>query len=79
MGVGQQSFVHIVRVGERYVLIGVSRGQVNTLAELDADQLEITERRDLPSFDSFFGRINALRRGERPTDDDSNNGSEQKP
>jgi len=60
MGVGPQSFVHIMRVGEKYVLIGVTRGQVSFLTELEEGQLEFAEGGQLgkkPSFESFLGHF----------------------
>jgi flagellar protein FliO/FliZ len=57
MGVGTQSFVHVLRVGEQYVLIGVTRGQVNLLTQLDANQLQLPEVGQRPSFDSIFAKF----------------------
>ena len=59
MGVGPQSFVHVLRAGERYMLVGVTRGQVTMLSELDKDQLKIPEGIALPpvGFDSLLSRF----------------------
>ena len=43
LAVGPQSFVHVLRVGEQYVLVGVTRGQVTMLTQLEADQLKLPE------------------------------------
>ncbi|MCL2463180.1 MAG: flagellar biosynthetic protein FliO [Defluviitaleaceae bacterium] len=41
MGVGMQSYVQIVKVGKKYVLVGVTKGGVSMLAELDPADLEL--------------------------------------
>ncbi|MDR1663301.1 MAG: flagellar biosynthetic protein FliO [Clostridiales bacterium] len=44
IGVGAQSVVQIVRAGEKFYLIGVTKESVSLLAELDAETLDIDER-----------------------------------
>ena len=39
-GVGMQSYVHIVKAGKKYMLIGVAKSGVSFLAELDREDLE---------------------------------------
>ena len=41
IAVSQQTYVSIIRAGEKYLLVGITRGQVNLLAELDAEQLQL--------------------------------------
>ena len=58
MGVGAQAFVHIARVGEKYVLIGVTRGQVSMLTELDPSQLQLPEGGVIPpTFEALMKRL----------------------
>ena len=58
MGAGPQAFIHIVRAGKKYLLIGVTRGQVSTLSELDPEQLILPEGRGAGgSFESLLGRF----------------------
>jgi flagellar biogenesis protein FliO len=57
ISVGPQSFVHVLRVGGQFVLVGVTRGQVNMLAQLDADQLQLPEPVQRPSFEALFSRF----------------------
>ena len=63
MSVGPQSFVHIVRMGGAYAAIGVTRGQVTLLTELDADRLELPQVKERPSFEAMLGK---LKRPEQP-------------
>lgn len=57
MGVGPQSFIHIVKVGEQYILIGVTRGQVNILTQLEADHLNLSESSQTSAFESLMNRF----------------------
>jgi len=57
MGVGPQSFVHVLRVGEQFLLIGVTRGQVSLLTQLEADKLKIPESGQMPGFETLFNRF----------------------
>ena len=58
MGVGPQSFVHIVRVGGQYVLIGVTRGQVSFLTQLEGDHLTLPEPgKQMIGFESLLNRF----------------------
>ena len=45
----QNTTLHVVKIGERYYLIGGGSGHVNTLAEVPAEQVEpwLREQRDL--------------------------------
>jgi len=40
IGVGAQNMVQIVKAGERYLVLGVSRERVSLLTELDAEQIK---------------------------------------
>lgn len=57
MGVGPQSFVHVLKVGKKYVLIGVTRGQVSLLTELEEEQLVLSENSPKVSFESFVSKF----------------------
>ena len=57
MGVGAQSFVHILRVGEQYILIAVTRGQINILTKLEAEQLKLSESDQPSTFESLMSRF----------------------
>lgn len=54
ISVGPQSFVHIVRAGGQYVLVGVTRGQVSMLTSLEPDQLKIQSPSQTTGFETFF-------------------------
>jgi flagellar protein FliO/FliZ len=56
MGVGAQSFIHIVRTGDKYVLIGVTRGQVTMLGDIDKEQLILPEGGTAVTFESFLNK-----------------------
>jgi len=73
MGVGPQSFVHILRVGEKYVLIGVTRNQINAITELDKEQLSLTEGAQAGGgFETLMGRFMKKDEDERPPEDGQN-------
>ena len=70
MGVGTQSYVHILRVGEQYILVGVTRGQVSLLTQLSADQLQLPEGGQGVGFDSILSRF---QKKQDPPDDGKDN------
>jgi flagellar protein FliO/FliZ len=55
IGVGPQSYIHIIRAGKKYVLIGVTKGNVNFLTELDEESLSLDGQR--LGFESFMSRF----------------------
>lgn len=57
IGVGPQSFIQILRVGTQYVLVGVTRGQITKLSELDSSQLTLPEPGQSVGFESFLSRF----------------------
>ena len=60
IGVGTQSTVQIVRAGEKFWLIGVTKEQVTMLAELDREQLVMRETQALlpgGAFDNILKRF----------------------
>ena len=60
MGVGPQSFVHLLRVGQQYVLVGVSRGQVNLLSQVEEGKLKLPDEQynsERGSFEAFLSRF----------------------
>jgi flagellar protein FliO/FliZ len=60
IGVGIQSSVQIVRCGETYLLIGVTKEQVTMLAEIPKEQLTLTEGKNMlagGAFDNVLKRF----------------------
>ena len=57
MGVGPQSYIHILRVGEKYLLVGVTRGQVNLLSHLDGEQFKFAPGEKGLAFQSLLGKF----------------------
>ena len=60
IGVGPQSFVHILRVGEQYVMVGVTKGQVSMLTEVDASKLKLPEPGTIAgqaNFETLFSKF----------------------
>jgi flagellar protein FliO/FliZ len=43
IGVGMNAIVQVIKVGEKYFLIGVTKEQVNILAEIEESEIIITE------------------------------------
>ena len=71
MGVGPQSFVHIMRIGEKYVMIGVTRNQINMITELDEGQISLAESHQITGgFESLMGRF--IKKEEQQEDDNKN-------
>lgn len=78
IGVGPQSFIHVVRIGGQYILIGVTRGQVNLITQLDADGLKLPEGGQGSHFESLFNRFQK-RDGEEPAAGSPNDGKDNDP
>ena len=58
MSVGVQSHIQIVRVGGQYVLIGVTRGQISMLQQIDPSQLKLPEEGEgRPNFDTVLSKF----------------------
>jgi flagellar protein FliO/FliZ len=57
MNVGMQSFIHLVRAGEKFMVVGVSRGRVNLITEVDADQLVLPDGKIVVPFKKFMERF----------------------
>jgi len=64
MGVGAQAFVHVLRVGEKYLLVGVTRTQVSQLCELDTDDLQLNAATGGSNFETIFSRFQRKAEGE---------------
>jgi len=56
IGVSTQSTVQIIRAGERFFLIGVSRDRVNFLTEIKKDEIEIIASQN-PAFNKIFKKF----------------------
>ena len=65
-----QSGMHIIRAGEKYLLVGVTKESITMLTELNGEQLDLTEnkRPEMP-FDKILQRF--LRKG--PDGEDKGN------
>jgi flagellar protein FliO/FliZ len=57
IGVGTQAYVHLVRVGKKYALVGVTRMQVSPLYELSEDDLIFDEATGGTNFQTIFSRF----------------------
>ena len=69
ISVGPQSFVHVVRVGGQYVLIGTTRSQVNLLTQIDQEHLKLPENTQGGGFESFFSRFQKRENGDEKGND----------
>jgi flagellar protein FliO/FliZ len=56
IGVGIQTSLQIVRCGEKYLLIGVTKERVTMLAEIPKEQLTLTEGKNLLA-DGAFDKV----------------------
>jgi|GEM_PF-787650 len=58
LGVGVQSTIQLIKVGDKFFLIGVSRGNITMLGEVDADSIK-TEAKNLPyvPFDKVLAKF----------------------
>ena len=72
IGVGPQSYIHIVRAGKKYVLIGVTRGNVNFLTEVDEEGLSLSLDGQRPGFESFMSRFQKKNEESEKQDNDRN-------
>jgi flagellar protein FliO/FliZ len=55
IGVGANSMVQIVRAGEKYYLLGVTKERITMLAELDETKMDLSEIKKMPEMP--FGKI----------------------
>ena len=74
MGVGPQVFVHVLRVGKKYVLVGVTKNHVSQLSELAEEDLKLDFVEDTANFDSIFSRFQ--RRSEEENTSNAKNANE---
>ena len=58
MGVGPQVSLQLIKAGDKYFLIGVSRGSITLLGEVSADSINTEDKtiNDMP-FEKYFTRF----------------------
>ncbi len=56
ISVGPQSYLHIVKVGDKIILIGVTKEKINFICDIDKDSLSLEEKEDTfqKTLESFF-------------------------
>ena len=57
ISVGPQKTLQIVRVGETYMVVGVSRDQITYLREIDSTELELKQQEELMPFSKILDKI----------------------
>lgn len=58
MSIGYQSAVHLLKCGNKYILIGVTKDKITMLTEVQKEELEITEKlqgRQKAHFEKYLG------------------------
>ena len=58
-GLGFQNGIHLLKVGKKYVLLGITKDRITFLCELSENEInEIeTSTEDRPSFENYLNRI----------------------
>jgi len=62
LGIGPGSFIHLVRAGNDYILVGVTKSQITSLTKVDPADLKLPETGAVIPFDSLMGRL--LKKGD---------------
>jgi len=57
ISVGPQKTLQIVRVGETYMVVGVSRDQITYLREIDSSELELKQQEEVMPFSKILDKI----------------------
>ncbi len=65
---GDRRFISVIRVGERYYLIGISSGEISLLSTLDADEIKPYIEKSGITTEGGFARLLQRFRGEKPGD-----------
>lgn len=62
--ISQNNFIQILKIGEKYIAVGVSKDKVDFLTELEAGSLIIEEQGDKPqmNFKDVFSKISEKHR-----------------
>lgn len=62
--IATDKYIQIVRTGDKYLVIGVGKGEVNFLTELNPDEIQFREESTTPSinFSSVFERVKNLKK-----------------
>jgi flagellar protein FliO/FliZ len=75
VNVGGQSLVQIIKAGDKYLVIGVTKEQVTFLSELSEEQIKEYEAPDLKGLTSPFGKVFSrfiTPKDEEPGDEENN-------
>lgn len=58
--IGQNKFIQILKAGDKYFLVGVSKDRIDLLAELNAEDLKFDEntKKEAVSFKDILSRVN---------------------
>jgi len=61
VSVGQAAFIHLVRLGNEFILIGVTKGQINFLTKVANDAIDLSEYQknvvSPPTFETLLGKF----------------------
>ena len=59
IGLGFQNGIHLVQVGKKYVLLGITKDRITFLCELNENEINEAEIdiEDKPSFETYLNRI----------------------
>ena len=74
MGVGPHSTIQLVQAGDKYFLIGVSRGGITFLGEVSADSVTLSNKvlPDMP-FEKYLSRFMSKKKDESDEDEKPKN------
>jgi flagellar protein FliO/FliZ len=71
ISVGPNKTVQLVKVGEEYMAIGVTKDRITYLKSIDKDQIELTlfeERGQMKSFNQYFNKFRQDKQNENKED-----------
>ena len=59
IGLGFQNGIHLVKVGKKYVLLGITKDKITFLCELNENEIDNSDisTEDKPSFETYLNRI----------------------
>lgn len=72
--VGLNCVIQLVKVGNKYFLIGVSKEKVTFLAEIDEEELNFSDKTESPSFEKYIQKF--MNKGKVETDETKKNEDE---
>jgi len=73
IGIGAQASVQLIKVGEKFFLVGVSRGNIVSLGEVDGDSVKIAEAGKSQSYVSFDKVLSKIMPKKKDKDNDNDN------